>query len=77
MDGKIAYFNHDKYGGATLCRRVASKHRYIDGCAWCGNYNGWGKLFEFGVRASGTLQEHTFWNKGLFCSHECYHSYHG
>jgi hypothetical protein len=66
--------NRDPFARASLVRRQHSRPKY--GCDWCGQWNGYGKLFEYGTEADG-LYNRAVWHKGWFCSLPCHDTYHG
>jgi hypothetical protein len=69
----VVQINRDPFARASLVRRQTS--RLISGCDWCGNWNGYGKLFEYGTEPD-SLRNDIFWHKGLFCSLQCHDTYH-
>jgi hypothetical protein len=70
---KWVQISHDGFARQFTMRRVVEP--VPGGCAWCGQLNGYGSLFQYGTEPedSSRLNPH----QGLFCSKSCHDSYHG
>lgn len=63
---KIRYVRYDEVGESHIVKRHVANPPAI-GCATCGEFNGFGGLWEFGVYGGKTY----YW-QGLYCSLNCY-----
>ena len=74
----IYTLSHDAFSRDSLARqhRPARTLPYGSSCAWCGNRNRHGGLFQYGTERDDRPGR-VNWHSGLYCSKACHDSYSG